>query len=77
MKSYSVVEILGHGNKTVNIQAIYIYDLLGNQLLHEAEVDLRQFYLTKNMLTTGCYFVKAIGENEKEYLGKLLITLSD
>ncbi len=73
MVDQSKIEIALFGNEAINIQSIFLYDLLGNKLQQQIGVDSRQFVINKKQLVSGCYFLKAIGADGQEYSGRLLI----
>ena len=73
MTNQSKIEIALFENESINIQSIFIYDLLGNKLQQQIGIDSRQFVFNKNQFVCGCYFLKVIGANGQEYSGRLFI----
>ncbi len=73
MVAESNIRIVPFEGGKVNIFSIDVYDVLGKKVYEDAGFSQERFLLKRNNLQSGYYFIKAIGEDGKEYAGKILV----
>ena len=73
MEDQSSIRIIPYEGPSVNIQSLAVFDVLGNKLFEETGVAKQRVSLQRRNLISGYYFIKVIGDNGKEYTGKILV----
>ena len=73
MEDKSNIRIIPFEGTNVNIQSVSVFDLLGNQLYEQTGVATERLELKRRNLIPGYYLIKAIGDDGKEYAGKVLV----
>ncbi len=73
MTESSVIQILDNKDIPIKINSILINDVSGKSVYAKKGINVDEFKIEKGNYTPGYYFVRAVAENGKEYVSKLII----
>ena len=73
MTDQSSIQIIPFEAGDVDIVSVTVFDLLGEKLFEKVGLASDAFELKRGELPTGYFIIKAVGENGKNYSGKILI----
>ncbi len=73
MSEKSMIKIVDLNGNNILMTGLNIHNIVGSEIFSKRGMLRDSYEFEKGELAPGCYLIRAIGENRKEYVGKLII----
>ncbi len=73
MNDHSEIRLIDQNHASIKITGIALHELTGRKLINKKGLSLDNYRIEKGLFAPGYYILRVRGENNKEYVSKLII----